>query len=69
MKRGDIVQSPHSEFNSGGTNIIIGAKAHSAPPANEGPAVKSKGQLISQFGFGVFNSPKHRTKTIRLEVL
>ena len=28
----------------------------------------SKGQLISKCLFGVFNSPKKRTKTIRLEV-
>ena len=27
-----------------------------------------KGQLISKFLFGVFNSPKKLTKTIRLEV-
>ena len=28
----------------------------------------AKGQLISKCHFGVFNSPKKRTKTIRLEV-
>ena len=30
--------------------------------------VSSKGQLISKCLFGVFNSPKKRMKTIRLEV-
>ena len=29
---------------------------------------RTKGQLISKCLFGVFNSPKKRTKTIRLEV-
>ena len=31
-------------------------------------AFDAKGQLISKENFGVFNSPKKQTKTIRLEV-
>ena len=33
------------------------------------PGLATKGQLISKCLFGVFNSPKKRTKTIQLEVV